>query len=453
MIRHPVFRSDPPRADDGRTVLALGLIRPYKQLEHAEEAARRAGARLLIERCGRLRPSRPRSSGHSARRPSPCSPTSPSSTRAARSCRRSARACPQSSTTSAASARWCATSSAGRVVPPDDVGALATALEELLDDEGALAAARAGAQRAREELTWDKAAARASRRLRGADVIFRRRGRFDGPRRPPARPVRRGRGGALRRARGGRARRTTPPNGRTRRRRTGTSSSCSTPAPTGSWTFATPTRPHSTRMPPPSTHMPSAVPPASDFLASRACSSVPAMRIEDYGIISDLQTAALVGPERLDRLALRPPLRLRRLLRRAPRRREQRPLAARPHRRGAQRGAALPPPHARARARLPHRHRAASASSTSCRRAARTPTSCAIVEGLEGEVELRMELVIRFDYGSIVPWVRRFGDSVRIAVAGSRRDLAADAGRGARREPHHRRDVHRRRPASACRSC
>ena len=30
-----------------------------------------------------------------------------------------------------------------------------------------------------------------------------------------------------------------------------------------------------------------------------------------------------------------------------------------------------------------------------------------IVEGLEGEVAMHMELVIRFDYGSIVPWVRR----------------------------------------------
>jgi glycosyltransferase involved in cell wall biosynthesis len=43
---------------------------------------------------------------------------------------------------------------AGRVVPPDDVEALATALRELLDDAEALAVARAGAMRAREELTW-----------------------------------------------------------------------------------------------------------------------------------------------------------------------------------------------------------------------------------------------------------------------------------------------------------
>ena len=40
-----------------------------------------------------------------------------------------------------------------------------------------------------------------------------------------------------------------------------------------------------------------------------------------------------------------------------------------------------------------------------------------IVEGLKGRVAMRMELVIRFDYGSIVPWVRRVGDTL-LATAG-----------------------------------
>jgi glycosyltransferase involved in cell wall biosynthesis len=44
-------------------------------------------------------------------------------------------------------------------VAPDDVEALAAALGELLDDPEALEAARAGAQRARAELTWDASAA------------------------------------------------------------------------------------------------------------------------------------------------------------------------------------------------------------------------------------------------------------------------------------------------------
>jgi GH15 family glucan-1,4-alpha-glucosidase len=45
------------------------------------------------------------------------------------------------------------------------------------------------------------------------------------------------------------------------------------------------------------------------------------------------------------------------------------------------------------------------------------PDIVRIVEGLRGEVEMSSELVIRFDYGSTVPWVRRI-EGARIAVAG-----------------------------------
>ncbi|MDX6472237.1 MAG: hypothetical protein QOK22_1053, partial [Gaiellaceae bacterium] len=49
VVPHPVFPSDPPRTDDGRTVLCFGVIRPYKGLGDAIEAVRRAGdARLLV---------------------------------------------------------------------------------------------------------------------------------------------------------------------------------------------------------------------------------------------------------------------------------------------------------------------------------------------------------------------------------------------------------------------
>ncbi len=41
-----------------------------------------------------------------------------------------------------------------------------------------------------------------------------------------------------------------------------------------------------------------------------------------------------------------------------------------------------------------------------------------IVEGRRGAVDLRMELVLRFDYGSIVPWVTRLDDGTLSAIAG-----------------------------------
>ncbi len=47
----------------------------------------------------------------------------------------------------------------------------------------------------------------------------------------------------------------------------------------------------------------------------------------------------------------------------------------------------------------------------------REPDLVRIVEGVEGEVEMRMELVVRFDYGSIVPWVRTI-DGVLRAIGG-----------------------------------
>jgi len=47
----------------------------------------------------------------------------------------------------------------------------------------------------------------------------------------------------------------------------------------------------------------------------------------------------------------------------------------------------------------------------------RTPDVVRVVEGVEGEVAMQMELVIRFDYGSIVPWVRQI-DGVLRAIAG-----------------------------------
>ena len=46
------------------------------------------------------------------------------------------------------------------------------------------------------------------------------------------------------------------------------------------------------------------------------------------------------------------------------------------------------------------------------------PDIVRIVEGVRGRVEMTTELVIRFDFGHIVPWMRRHNGDTRIAVAG-----------------------------------
>jgi GH15 family glucan-1,4-alpha-glucosidase len=48
---------------------------------------------------------------------------------------------------------------------------------------------------------------------------------------------------------------------------------------------------------------------------------------------------------------------------------------------------------------------------------AERPTFVRLVEGIDGHVAMRVDLTVRFDYGHIVPWVRRIEDSWR-AVAG-----------------------------------
>jgi len=46
------------------------------------------------------------------------------------------------------------------------------------------------------------------------------------------------------------------------------------------------------------------------------------------------------------------------------------------------------------------------------------PDIVRIVEGLDGRVEMRTELVMRFDYGSIVPWVRRLDGHTLLGIGG-----------------------------------
>jgi len=160
VIRHPVFASDPQRADDGRTVLALGTIRPYKQLDQAAEAARRAGARLLAPGAGLgvgyLSQSEiERALGESTVAVFPYRPELDQSGALLQAL---GAGLPAVVYNVGGLGEVVRDFGAGRVVRPDDLAGLAAALEELLDDPDALDAARAGARRARAELTWDSAA-------------------------------------------------------------------------------------------------------------------------------------------------------------------------------------------------------------------------------------------------------------------------------------------------------
>ena len=47
-----------------------------------------------------------------------------------------------------------------------------------------------------------------------------------------------------------------------------------------------------------------------------------------------------------------------------------------------------------------------------------TPQLVRVVRGLRGTVDMRMELVLRFDYGLIVPWVRKLEDGSGIRAVG-----------------------------------
>ena len=48
VIPHPVFPGSIAYEDDGRTILFIGVIQPYKQLDHVLEAAARIGARTIV---------------------------------------------------------------------------------------------------------------------------------------------------------------------------------------------------------------------------------------------------------------------------------------------------------------------------------------------------------------------------------------------------------------------
>jgi glycosyltransferase involved in cell wall biosynthesis len=174
VIPHPVFRSDPPRGDDGRTVLFFGVIRPYRGLEDALAATQRSGARLLVAgdpvqaveatpngrvewRLGYLSEAEvDRAHGEATVAVFPYRPEVDQSGSLLRALGAGVPAVVYDVGGLPEPVRRFG---AGRVVPAGDVDALAAAIRELTTDAGALAEARAGAERARATLTWDAAAA------------------------------------------------------------------------------------------------------------------------------------------------------------------------------------------------------------------------------------------------------------------------------------------------------
>ena len=160
VIPHPVSRSDPDRRDGGRTVLALGLVRPYKQLDHARAAvAQVEGAELRVAGGdGDTYLSEAEIDDALGEATVAVFPYRAELDQSGALLRALGAGIPAVVYDVGGLAEPVRAFGAGRVVAPDDVAGLAAALRDLLDDGDALAQARTGALRAREELTWEASA-------------------------------------------------------------------------------------------------------------------------------------------------------------------------------------------------------------------------------------------------------------------------------------------------------
>jgi glycosyltransferase involved in cell wall biosynthesis len=176
VIPHPVYPSAAPRADDGRTLLSLGVIRPYKGLPDAIETTNRiAGTRLLVAGDPAMPLDGLRGAAHVEWRlgylPQSELDRALSETTVA--------LFPYRAELDQSGALLQALGAgvpavvydvgglgepvrrfgAGAVVPAGDVDAMAEAVRVLVEDPDALARARRGADAARRELTWDASGA------------------------------------------------------------------------------------------------------------------------------------------------------------------------------------------------------------------------------------------------------------------------------------------------------
>ncbi len=178
VIPHAAVHSDPAREDDGRTVLALGVIRPYKGLPDAVDAVLGVpDARLVVAGDPRIPLDALRAAAgdraewrlgylDEAEIASALGgatvgvfPYRAELDQSGALLQTIGAGVPAVVYDVGGLGEVVSAFGAGRVVPAGDLDGLKRALRELLDDTDALAEARAGALRARAALTWDSAAA------------------------------------------------------------------------------------------------------------------------------------------------------------------------------------------------------------------------------------------------------------------------------------------------------
>ncbi len=175
VIPHPVFPGEAVEASPAaRTVLAPGVIRPYKQIDHAIAACRACKARLLVVggptfalgvrtelpntewRLGYVSHAQLQAALGEAS--VAIFPYRAELDQSGALLRALGSGLPVVTYDVGGMAEPVRQFGAGAIVAPDDQDALARALAELLDNPRRLAAAQAGALRAREEITWSAAA-------------------------------------------------------------------------------------------------------------------------------------------------------------------------------------------------------------------------------------------------------------------------------------------------------
>jgi glycosyltransferase involved in cell wall biosynthesis len=174
VISHPVFPGRFRYEGDGATLLFLGVIRPYKQLDHALMLARTLGARLLVlgDPAYELgdRVSRPGVEWRLGYRPDAevddalaeatvaLYPYRAELDQSGALLRALGAGVPAAVYDVGGVAEPVRRFDAGVVAPADDLEALTEGVRGLLSDPAALERARAGARKAAAELTWEAAA-------------------------------------------------------------------------------------------------------------------------------------------------------------------------------------------------------------------------------------------------------------------------------------------------------